>query len=611
MDETQAAAAVASGEIASPHRFANVWLFRLRITGTGVAERPRLNEIAIRNPADYLNEHFLTRCLGLPVVLEHPKDVPALDGAEFAKRTIGTIVKAFVEGDEVWGIAKIYDQAAARYMREHQLSTSPGVVYLDTTVNETLTLDDGKKVLIEGKPALLDHLAVVPAGVWDKGGEPTGIDITGSTERVMAERNDGTVSLDQVLAAITGLGTQFGELKTQISTTDTAVAALTSRFDAAEEREDARAKKDADEEEERRQSEELKKLAEEEEAEADRIEREDSLGRKDGESEEDHSKRCDAMSAKCDGVHFRRHDGEDEDEHSKRCDAMFKRRRDRRDAEGGTPDRVLRADRVRRDAEKARDFMKKDSGDGDREEEVLKRREEELAKEDSAERKDGEGDRDYSGRMDAQMRELGLVHLIRRAGETRADHAKRLDRFRARNVVRHDALKKDELLKNAIEQLADTRAKLAALETQVAPRPDADLAELSAAQARADGIYMMLGGHAPRPMLAETLLDYRVRLLSDLKRHSTAWKDTDVAVLARADATGAFATVERSIYDEARAFAMNPATVPEGQLREVIKPRAGGGTMHEFVGDMDVWLNAFKLPRNYVNDFPHQRQRLN
>ena len=33
----------------------------------------------------------------------------------------------------------------------------------------------GKPLLIEGEPVLLDHIAIVPNGVWDKGGDPTGV----------------------------------------------------------------------------------------------------------------------------------------------------------------------------------------------------------------------------------------------------------------------------------------------------------------------------------------------------------------------------------------------------------------------------------------------------
>ena len=44
--------------------------------------------------------------------------------------------------------------------------------------NINLETDDGKTLLIEGKPTLLDHIALLPKsalGVWDKGGPPEGI----------------------------------------------------------------------------------------------------------------------------------------------------------------------------------------------------------------------------------------------------------------------------------------------------------------------------------------------------------------------------------------------------------------------------------------------------
>lgn len=175
MDELGVARAIRDGLLASPQRYENVTLFAMRITGTGTAFRHKFNEFVYRRPENYLSQEFLERCGGLPVIIMHPpKDT--LDSKEFAKRVVGTIMLAYIKGDEVWGVAKIYDDAAARMMEGEQLSTSPAVVFRDPSVNSKLELEDGSKLLIEGKPSLLDHLAVCEQGVWDKGGEPAGID---------------------------------------------------------------------------------------------------------------------------------------------------------------------------------------------------------------------------------------------------------------------------------------------------------------------------------------------------------------------------------------------------------------------------------------------------
>jgi hypothetical protein len=45
-----------------------------------------------------------------------------------------------------------------------------------------MTLEDGSVLLIEGKPSLLDHVAICELGVWDKGKDPEGIIVADSSE---------------------------------------------------------------------------------------------------------------------------------------------------------------------------------------------------------------------------------------------------------------------------------------------------------------------------------------------------------------------------------------------------------------------------------------------
>lgn len=172
--ELDIAREIAGKTLSSPQKFSNVYLFDLRISGTGVSYRKKHNEYVYRSPDVYLNNEFLARCNGLPVIMEHP-DKNTLDSVEFNERIIGTILLPYIKGNEVWGIAKIYDDAAARMMSNSQLSTSPAVIFRDPKENETIELEGGSHLLIEGKPSLLDHLAIVEHGVWDKGGTPSGV----------------------------------------------------------------------------------------------------------------------------------------------------------------------------------------------------------------------------------------------------------------------------------------------------------------------------------------------------------------------------------------------------------------------------------------------------
>ena len=180
--ETDVAKLMSQGILASPQMYANIGLFAIRITGTGLAYRSSIKENVWRDPSLYLNEQFLERCNGLAVIMDHP-DTQVLTTEEFKNRAVGSIMLPYIQGDEVWGIAKIYDQDAITEICEGEISTSPAVVFDNTAGNITLTTENGEPLLIEGVPFLLDHIAIVTKargskGVWDKGGDATGVLLT-------------------------------------------------------------------------------------------------------------------------------------------------------------------------------------------------------------------------------------------------------------------------------------------------------------------------------------------------------------------------------------------------------------------------------------------------
>lgn len=220
MDELGVARAMRDGDLHGPQAYENICLFALRITGTGMAFRHKWGEFVQRDPALYLNNDFLARCNGLPVVMEHPEG-SVLNSEEFSDRTIGTIMLPYIKGDEVWGIAKIYDATAAKMMKDEQLSTSPAVVWRDPDVNTRLETQDGT-VLIEGKPSLLDHLAVCRQGVWDKGGLPEGIDTKGviimaDDKRKPAVAADDTgTPLDKLLKGLDAMSAKFDKFGSRL-----------------------------------------------------------------------------------------------------------------------------------------------------------------------------------------------------------------------------------------------------------------------------------------------------------------------------------------------------------------------------------------------------------
>jgi 8-oxo-dGTP pyrophosphatase MutT (NUDIX family) len=337
MNELGVARAIADGRLTSPQKYENIWLFAIRITGTNVAYRPKHEEFVHRDPTLYLNSEFLARCNGLPVIFKHPKEAPILNAEEFSKRIVGTVFLPYVAGDEVWAIVKIWIDEVADLMAKEGLSTSPGVNFANFSVNTKITLDDGKVVLFEGDPSLVDHIAICELGVWDKGGEPAGIrsesredSMTEAEEKAAADakakkdaeekaaadakakkdaedkekaENDAAAKKD---AGDASVGEKLDKILSHVDSAHTKLDAFGKRLDAVEgkdkERDDA-AKKDADEksakekeEAEKAAADKAKKDAEEKE-EKERKEREDKA-KKDSASLRDEIKRLEGLIPK-------------------------------------------------------------------------------------------------------------------------------------------------------------------------------------------------------------------------------------------------------------------------------------------------------------------------
>jgi len=176
MDELAIAEAMSVGKLASPSVYQNLVLFNIRITGTGLSYRVGHDEYVWRDPNLYLNPRFIKRCNGLIVIWEHPENT-IVDSQEFADRIVGTVFLPYVPADkpdEVWAIVKMYDDAAISELETNPYSTSPSVT-LRKGASATKDLD-GEQLLIEGIPALIDHVALCRNGVWDKGGPPDGVE---------------------------------------------------------------------------------------------------------------------------------------------------------------------------------------------------------------------------------------------------------------------------------------------------------------------------------------------------------------------------------------------------------------------------------------------------
>jgi 8-oxo-dGTP pyrophosphatase MutT (NUDIX family) len=328
-DELGVARMMAAGLLTSPQRYKNVTLWAMRITGTGVAYRRPVyktgkdgavvlgedknpiilseEEFPWRDPELYLNDEFLARCNGLPVIGGHPKD-KTLDSKEFARRIVGTIFLPYIRGDvrEVWGIAKVWDdeanaELAAGTADGKDYSTSPAVVLSDpANPSFKFRLESGELLLVEGKPSLLDHLAICERGVWDKGGEPAGI---------INETDQGDRNMSDEVKADSVKEPTMAEVLAAIGAVGQSVVAIGARVDSMEEsfkaKSDADDKCDADDKDEKKSDEDDKP-----EKKSDADDKDEKVDAEDGKAEkvaadakaDAEAARADAASARAENV---------------------------------------------------------------------------------------------------------------------------------------------------------------------------------------------------------------------------------------------------------------------------------------------------------------------
>lgn len=244
LNETDVAALIADGTLSSPQYFYNMWMFAIRVTGTGVTWRSADQEMTFRNPDDYLTPEFLQRVAGVPLIWLHPEK-RTLDSNEFSKRVIGTLTNAWVaDKGEVWAVARVYDAEAAEIMATRQLSTSPTVKFSEVAKS---IIVDGQPLLVEPSPELLDHVAICEQGVWDKLLNPTGVKSDSiPKEAENMDKEELVALINQTLdARMAKADSEAADLKAKA---DAEEAAKKEKADAEDkEAEEAKAKADAEE----------------------------------------------------------------------------------------------------------------------------------------------------------------------------------------------------------------------------------------------------------------------------------------------------------------------------------------------------------------------------
>lgn len=262
LTELELAQRIRDGTAPSPMKFSNMWLVNLRITGTGLAYRAGLKEHVWRDPQHYLNDYFLQRCNGLPVIVNHPTDA-VLTEEDFTERIVGSVMLPYIRGDEVWAVCRIYIRDIVDQIVKGTVSTSPSVVFNNASGNVEVQEGD-TNFLIEGVPFLLDHIALVTEdhgslGVWDKDKIPAGVEVSNNTGDIDMDEKQ-LEALQSLLAQ--AVGDAMGGVNQGIER-------LTARMDSLEQGYKARADSDA---EAKRQADEKAKADEEEQRKADEAE---------------------------------------------------------------------------------------------------------------------------------------------------------------------------------------------------------------------------------------------------------------------------------------------------------------------------------------------------
>lgn len=300
LTELEVAECIRDGTVPSPVKFSNMWLVNLRITGTGLAYRAGLKEHVWRDPKLYLNEEFLRRCNGLPVIANHPDDA-VLTEEDFKSRIVGSVMLPYIRGDEVWAVCRVYLQSIVEEIAEGDVSTSPSVVFNSTSGNVEVQEGD-TNFLIEGVPFLVDHIALVTKdhgslGVWDKDRIPAGVEVTNTGEIEMEKEELQALLQGVVSDALQGINQKIDGVVTRMDSLEQRDKARADAEAQAKKEAEEKAKADEAAEEQRKADEAAAKEAEEK-AKADEAAAKDAEEKAKADSEAEEQRKADEEAEK-------------------------------------------------------------------------------------------------------------------------------------------------------------------------------------------------------------------------------------------------------------------------------------------------------------------------
>ena len=134
----------------------------VRITGTGLNLRKNDDGetiVADRQKAGFYSPAFLEHAKTLPILCEHPKEGMLSSENLKSSPIIGNCIDAWIQQDEVWGLARIYDKTLLEKLGKEINSTSPAV-----WIGYEKSCEDG---IMKETPLSINHLAFVKRGHWD------------------------------------------------------------------------------------------------------------------------------------------------------------------------------------------------------------------------------------------------------------------------------------------------------------------------------------------------------------------------------------------------------------------------------------------------------------
>jgi hypothetical protein len=127
--------------------------------------------------------------------------------------------------------------------------------------------------------------------------------------------------------------------------------------------------------------------------------------------------------------------------------------------------------------------------------------------------------------------------------------------------------------------------------------------ELAQAAARAEPIYNEFRTSAPSPLAAEDGRSYRLRIIDELKKHSSRHGNLSLRAIADLN-EDAFSAIEGEVLSD--ALEAGKSFAPPNQLRQRVEVRQDGSTHITYAGSPLVWLSRFMRPGRAVT-----RMRIN